>query len=230
LYTDLFNNPPGQKVFYVPLGSTSIKDQIRKLASPDISTFDSSFTAVSPIAASADVDGRLVGYPIFDPRITQLSKDSDAWTDFCDTNFAVYFGDAQFVAVREGLVVFNIKSLDFDPTPAIGAGAASARLGLKVAGAAISGATGIPIGSVGGSGTASTENGKEQSQIVVNDAGIAADTDLLSSRKNAKMVLLGALADLDDKAALPGADLAEIKSTFRSYLNYYQGSVFAGKE
>lgn len=100
------------------------------------------------IAASELVKGKVVGYPLFNPMIAYVSRNNigtcSDWENFNSTIFRTIFGNAQFVAVREGLLVFNSKALDFDPTPIVGAGTATAKLGVKLAGAIAEGTLGIP--------------------------------------------------------------------------------------
>lgn len=104
------------------------------------------------IATSGEVEGRLVGYSIFDRFIAKLSRDDDSWIEFGRGKFRTYGGSAQFVVVREGHVVFRQKSLDFDPTAIVGAGTAMARLGLRL-GAAIATGGAVPVAANGASVT-----------------------------------------------------------------------------
>jgi hypothetical protein len=185
----------------------------------------------SGIAASAELEGRYVGYPIFDPLISKISKNDTAWSNFVHTDFSANCGNAQFVLVREGLVVFHMKSLDFDPTPIIGAGAATAKLGLQIASAMASGYSSLPLSiskQSGGSTGDAASSSQSKASTTVNESEIQANRELLKSRLRVKAELLNALADLYDKVSDKNLDY--VKKEFTSEINFYQGRVAAGKE
>lgn len=144
------------------------------------------------ISSGDMVKGRVIGSPIFNKNIRALSKNSSYWKPFNSNSFTAIGGDAQFVAVRKGLVEYRQKSLDFDPTPAVGAGSALTSAGLKVAAALASGQ--IPVLPSDGSEPISSEQ-------VINEVEIKTNNELLARRKQAKalylMTLSGILSDLE---------------------------------
>jgi hypothetical protein len=137
------------------------------------------------IAANGADEGRVVGTPLFDPMISVLARAPQPvrrttraawvgrmreWVPISHARFNAKGGNAQFVVVREGLLVFRQKSLDFDPTPVVGAGTATAKLGLSVASALMS-SYGIPVG--GGKGGSESDGATG-----VSEEDIAADPPL----------------------------------------------------
>ncbi len=177
------------------------------------------------IASSADVEGRVVGYPIFDRKITDVIKDKDQWVVFGRNRFRTFGGSAQFVVVREGHVVFRQKSLDFDPTPIIGAGTAMARLGLRV-GAAM--ATGRALGVAPDASLVSEGNATLTPASVVDLAKLEANRLLIQRRERARGEVLRSLAallrDVDSKtpANATPAELKALEDSLRSHLAAYQ--------
>ena len=183
------------------------------------------FTRVDfAIAASEKTAGRIVGYPIFDPRISRLKRDNEVWVDFVDARFRTFGGSAQFVAVREGLVVYRQKSLDFDPTPVVGAGAALAKLGLRVAAAQVTGTALFDAeGEAGKPGTAGV--------TIVDKGGMRVSEDALRVRRDARLQALNALAALL-KSLEGNADataLVSAKAEYTSIVKFYQGQVAAAE-
>jgi hypothetical protein len=129
--------------------------------------------------------------------------------------------------VQEGLLVFRKKSLDFDPTATIGAGTALTRVGLKVAAALASGATGLPISSITNAAPGTSKSGElPQGQLVINAAEIAAGKRQLKRRSLAKQEYLTVLADLYERAVKPGAKLDELQKEFEKITNFYQARTF----
>lgn len=164
------------------------------------------------IAANGADEGRVIGTPLFDPMISVLArapqpvrrttralwvKRPREWVPISHARFGAKGGNAQFVVVREGLLVFRQKSLDFDPTPVVGAGTATAKLGLSVASALMS-SYGIPVG--GGKG------GSEDSAAPgASEEDIAAAKETLLARKRTTRAFVGRLASLH--ARLENKDL-----------------------
>jgi hypothetical protein len=186
------------------------------------------------IAASADVTGRLVGYPIFNENIGGLDrKNEDAWVNFGSSIFRTKGGSSQFVVVREGLVVFRQKSLDFDPTPVIGAGTAVTRLGLQVAAAVASGSTAqkktAAPESSGDAGKQATD--QTTKQVLLDEAQATANKELLAERRQAKKEVLLGLATLLQKTqdAVAGNitddQLKALRAELESLVSHYQGRV-----
>ncbi len=182
------------------------------------------------IAASADVQGRAVGYPLFDSRVASVIGHENDWIPFMSANFKAEGGNAQFVVVREGLVVFRQKSLDFDPTPIVGAGTALSKLGLKVAAAASSGLVpgnvpGLPSATGDGDSKPATV---DQPTFLVNNAETEANKNTLQHRLEAKIQLLTRLADLLDRAEKAKNDedeLQKIRKEVEIAVGFYLGSV-----
>jgi len=184
---------------------------------------ESSYRHSAGIAASAEVGGRLVGYPIFDPRITHLKDTEKVWSEFVKDSFNGYWGNTQFVVVREGHLIYHMKSLDFDPTEAAGAGAATARLGLQVGSALASGATGLPLGALAPKGSGSTQKGSSEINLIFNESEMKANQDILDQRQRAKRELLRDLANLYDDAKDVNSKQETIQNRFTEYIKYFQG-------
>lgn len=204
------------------------------------------------IAASAGDTDRIVGTPIFDPYIRTLNdcsssskmgnseiedfsgnSDCGHWVSFGKEDSYAQWGNAQFVVLREGLVVFHQKSLDFDPTPAIGAGAALAEAGLKVAAAVRSGLTTIPLGINKGGSTTGSSAGKANEDLlhpVGSEIAIESQEALLARREEAKLRLLGSLATLMERIKSVGSSVSattaeSFAKDLKSIVAFYQGSV-----
>lgn len=182
---------------------------------------------VPGIAASDTVAGRFAGSPIFDPRIGSLSQDARDWARFGTNSFNASGGTSQFVVVREGLLVYHQKSLDFDPTPVIGAGAAVTKLGLKV-GAAL--ATGVLPAVAASAPTTTTSTTIPTTQAMPNADALERDRELLARNRGAREQLLGSLATLLDQAnqATAAAQLDSLKKLLRSELNFFLGRTARG--
>ncbi len=164
---------------------------------PAISELQKISKTVPGIAASEDVQGKMVGYPIFNPRIPDLSRNPGDWKNFNSTEFSSGMGNAQFVAVREGLLVFHKKGLDFDPTPIVGAGTATAKLGIKVAGAIAAGSTGIPVNLLTPDKISSSQNSSTSSQnFTINEAEIDSMKTDVDNRTEARKKMLSELGQL----------------------------------
>jgi hypothetical protein len=180
--------------------------------------------SVRNIAASDEVEGRLVGTPLFDPKIALLSQKDDDWERFTINNFQTFAGTSQFVVVREGLLVYHQKNLDFDPTPAVGAGTAVSKLGLKVAAAL---ATGLATGGVGVvAGLPATKGADGQSaggQAVlpssVDEGRIEIDRDKLRRWREARRNLLMSIANLMERR---GASAEIIQGELKSEIDFYR--------
>jgi hypothetical protein len=181
---------------------------------------------VRAIAASTPIDGRVVGVPIFDDRIAKLvgrdekrGKDKP-WVEFGCLRFRANGGSAQFVVVREGLLVFNQKSLDFDPTPVIDSGEALAKTGLRLAAALASGKAPGPGG---------TAEVQAAPQTLVNEADLEANREALATRAAAKRELLVGLASLLEAAkaleeiGLTDDGLKRLWSELTSQLAHFKG-------
>lgn len=155
------------------------------------------------IAANGADEGRVIGTPLFDPMISVLARAPQPvrrttraawvrrpreWVPISHARFGARGGNAQFVVVREGLLVFRQKSLDFDPTPVVGAGTATAKLGLSVASALMS-SYGIPVG--GGKG-----GSEDNAAPGASEEDIAAAKETLLARKRATRAFVGRLASL----------------------------------
>ena len=171
------------------------------------------------IAASDSVEGRLVGTPLFDARIAALSREEKDWTKFADNSFDAFGGTSQFVVVREGSLVYHQKSLDFDPTSAVGAGSALTRLGLKMGAALASGIAPLPALSNADSKTTTT------SVSMLFDAdGVEKNRLLLERRRNARQQLLRATADLLERLTVgpqTGAVVDSINDDLNREITYY---------
>ncbi len=170
------------------------------------------------IATSDTVEGRLVGSPLFDPRIPALSRAEQDWVSFGANSFDAFWGTSQFVVVREGLVVYHQKSLDFDPTSAVGAGSALSRLGLKVAAAQASGIVPMPKaeGSDAGDATATTAPLFDADAVEQNRV-------LLERRRNARHQFLRAMASLLERSEILGAASDSINKELNREITYYLG-------
>jgi hypothetical protein len=174
---------------------------------------------VSGIAASAERTGRIVGTPIFDPRIARLDQSPRAWSPFSSTHFSALGGNAQFVVLREGLVSYHQKSLDFDPTPVIGAGSAVFRTGLKVAAAVATGATGLPVSAV----VPKQDNSSAPAPAETYDeADLQFRKEALERRRAGKRALLRTLAKIRD-----GTDGSEMKRKLTGAVSFYRASTAA---
>lgn len=154
--------------------------------------------SLAGIAAPNGISSRQVGYPLFDEDIHQVLADDeyDAWRPFSTAVFRTWGGNAQFVAKSEGQLVFRQKSLDFDPTPVVGAGTAVAKVAAQVAAAVASSTAGIPLPKLGSSNSDETADYASQA----NQAKLDADEALLRDRKEAKRAFLLELARLQDAA------------------------------
>lgn len=171
---------------------------------------------VSGIAASDTVTGRFAGSPVFDARVSALSQSPEDWSRFGSNHFEARGGTSQFVVVREGLLVYHQKALDFDPTPAVGAGAAVTRLGLKVGAALV---TGVAV-----SGAPASPGSTNPSTTTLFDADAAeVDRELLERTRRAREQLLSSLATLLDQSEQPGAALPKLKSQLKGELNFFLG-------
>jgi hypothetical protein len=191
---------------------------------PKIDATFSNVVALRGIAANAEVAGRLVGTPLFDPQIAFLDRNRANWGEFSDSRFLAFGGDAQFVVVQEGLVVFREKSLDFDPTPVAGAGTAVARVGLRVAAVAAAG-YGIPLGGLVPSGTPDVSAPPPTYDETQSDGHRA----LLARRSAARRQALASMASLLERASQPGAaaNLAALRNELGSLIRFYQGQASA---
>jgi hypothetical protein len=191
-------------------------------ASVSISTFDPKLR-IGRISASEAVEGRAVGFPIFDSDIRNLEHDDRYWKDFVTNRFSVNGGSAQYVVVRDGLVVYRQKSLDFDPTPVAGAGTAIAKLGLRIAAAQA-------VGSFGRMDT-SAESPQLVDQSVVNLSELRTMEQSIAVRKNALLQLLNSLSDLYERigsnANPSDSDLEQYRESLQSILAFYQGQLKA---
>jgi hypothetical protein len=178
---------------------------------------------VRQIAASDDVEGRAVGTPLFDKKIALLSQKGEDWESFTTNHFQAFWGTAQFVVVREGLLVYHQKNLDFDPTPAVGAGTAVSKLGLKVAAALATGLATGGVGSVPGLQAAKGGDGQGAgSQAVlpssVDEGRIEIDRKKLDRWREARRNLLMSIANLmERKNASPELIKGELKSEIDFY-------------
>jgi hypothetical protein len=131
-------------------------------------------------------------------------------------------GNAQFVVVREGLLVFRQKSLDFDPTPVVGAGTATAKLGLSVASALMSG-YGIPVG--GGKGGSESDGATG-----VSEEDIAAAKETLQARKRTTRAFVGRLANLQarlEKGDLKPEQIKAIRAELAREVQLFQAQLLA---
>lgn len=155
--------------------------------------------SVAGIAAPEGLTGRHVGYPLFDQGILQVLADDDeaAWTSFSESVFKTTGGNAQFVAKSEGQLIFRQKSLDFDPTPVVGAGTAVAKVAAEIAASVASSAAGIPLPTLGGKESSETPDYASQA----NQADLDAKQALLRDRDRARRTFLLELARLHDAAA-----------------------------
>ncbi len=184
------------------------------------------------IAASEHVEGKMVGYPIFDPRIPSLSRNDKDWENFNSTKFSARFGNAQFVAVREGLVVFHKKGLDFDPTPIIGAGTATAKLGIKVAGAIASGTTGIPINLLpeGQDSSPSSSGAGGQDEILFNEVEADSMKISIETRNRARKKMLSELGRLLEKVENKIIEDADAVKEYERIIYFYLGQIPSTEE
>ena len=180
------------------------------------------------IAGSADSDSNVVGYPLFDRLIPFIAADrgKGSWAEYSRNEFRAVGGDAQFVVVRDGLVVFHQKSLDFDPTPVIGAGTAVARLGLKVAAALASGMTGGAASGLGALGGAPASGGGGASTDAT-AADPEAQRQLLQKREHEKIMFLQDLAELYNQipAGLNAGNAATYKARLKALVSHYEASL-----
>lgn len=174
------------------------------------------------IATSDTVDGRLVGSPLFDPRIAALSRAEQDWVSFGANSFDALWGTSQFVVVREGLVVYHQKSLDFDPTSAVGAGSALSRLGLKVGAALASGMVPMPKAPEGGDAATA------QAAALFDADAVEQNRVLLERRRNARHQFLRAMAGLLERSEAPGATADSVGKELNREINYYLGRTAKG--
>lgn len=177
------------------------------------------------IAASAQTRGQVVGYPIFDPKIKNISSKDRQWYDFVDARFSTFGGSAQFVAVREGLVVYRQKSLDFDPTPVVGAGSALTKLGLRVAAAQVTGNALYEAKDAQGKLTTPS------SSQLVNRSELRSSEQALRGRHRARMQALHGLADLLRRLETDGGvsadELTAVNQQYAHLIEFYQGQLAA---
>ena len=178
------------------------------------------------VASNEAVAGRVVGYPIFTEDAALLDRRPTAWAPFVTEEFKADMGDAQFVVVREGLVVYRQKSLDFDPTPVAGAGAALTRVGLQVAAAVATGATGVPVAGLipKDGGQQDSETPVSQQQVVVNEAEMKDSQQLLQDRILARREYMTRLAELMEKLTDPNINtetLAKIQKELERWTSFY---------
>ncbi|MEZ4452513.1 MAG: hypothetical protein R3B09_23820 [Nannocystaceae bacterium] len=197
------------------------KELIKKVSKPEVEQVelivDAHFRPWKSrgIAAGSAVDGRAVGTPLFDPMVGTLARGSSplrreirtmrvdgrrAWIPFSRANFRANGGNSQFVVVREGHLVFRQKSLDFDPTPVVGAGVATAKLGLKVASALMS-AYGVALPGAQGEGAGAGDSGSEDESTALKDE--------LARRRAQTRAFVGRLANLYERLEQPGLDEAK---------------------
>jgi hypothetical protein len=188
----------------------------------------------SGIATEGPVTGRVAGYPLFDSLFIQVLRNSKPgmpdpnlyWTPMSRTRSRASGGNNQFVMIRQGLLVFHQKSLDFDPTPIIGAASASARLGIKIAAQLASGATGVPLPIPG-------DGGDEQQPAAEPLPASEVDTELLRQRvelrdeaeRETLRELAGLLEDLDALAENDEEGRADILKRMNSIIRRYQGKI-----
>lgn len=178
------------------------------------------------VAGSASTENNVVGYPIFDRLIPLIANDrgKGIWVNYSKNCFTAVGGDAQFVVVRDGLVVFHQKSLDFDPTPVVGAGTAVARLGLKVAAAIAAGMSGGAAGSlgnlVGGGGSKPSDSGSGSTDPETK-------RQILRQREAAKLMLLQDLAEMYRRTPSNGnkEELAKLRQQLQGLINHYEASL-----
>lgn len=162
----------------------------------------------SGIASQAEVSGRVVGYPVFDPEVSQLAVDNASWSPFIRNRFKVAGGNAQFVVVREGSVVFHKKSLDFDPSSAISTAQAAADIALNIAGAMATGKiTTTTRGSEGEPDTYGTDT-------VLSLAELETGKDSLARNRVLMKELLLRLAELAERADQAGIGVDALKADF----------------
>jgi hypothetical protein len=160
---------------------------------------------------------------LFDKKIALLSQKGEDWESFTTNHFEAFWGTAQFVVVREGLLVYHQKNLDFDPTPAVGAGTAVSKLGLKVAAALASGLATGGVGAVPGLQAAKGGGGQGAgSQAVlpssVDEGRIEIDRKKLDRWREARRNLLMSIANLmERKIASPELLKEELKSEVDFY-------------
>jgi len=180
---------------------------------PRILTVLSEYLRPDPGIVSSAAGGRTVGHPIFDSELSRLSRSEKNWKDFSFLRKSAHGGSSQMVVVQQGLVVFQPKSLDFDPTPVIGAATAVTRLGLEVAATMASGR----FASLSNPEKTSCTEGESgcdnplKTQKLVEEGKIEAHRLTLERRASAKKNLLLDLADLSERAAEGSADEATIK-------------------
>lgn len=182
----------------------------------------------SGIAASAELTGRAVGHPIFSDRISGSVASRKNWVPFSSSTFTSEGGNSQFVIVREGLVVFRQKSLDFDPTPVIGAGTAMARLGLQVAAAVATGSSSVGNKAAANGNQGDAAAAQISKETLVNEAELESNKEFLERRSVARRELLLSLATLLEEveaAEKQATDtkLKELRSRFDSVVNFFQG-------
>ena len=148
------------------------------------------------------------------------------WDKINTNSFWTFGGDAQFVAVRKGLVEYRQKSLDFDPSSAIAAGSALTEAGLSIAAAVAMGK--MPVLAVGD--TAATTVG-------FNEVELQANQELLKRREVAKAVYLLTVAKLMEElegfgASITQAQAQDIDAKLKSATQFYltQLEIPAGEE
>ena len=182
---------------------------------------------LSGVATAGEVNGKHIGYPLFDPDISDVikygiaaennPKEPSPWVPFVRNEFSTNGGSSQFVVVREGLVVFHPKSLDFDPTPVIGAGTAVTKLGVKVAAALSSGTINI-ISQADGA-----NDMEVQKTELFNEVEMQSNSEMLKRRHDARIQLLEELADLIEDT--PNADIEELKKAIEKQIGFYSARV-----
>lgn len=190
------------------------------------------------VATAEQVTGRVVGHPIFDPLVSRVLKEESAWHRFGTMRMGAELGTSQFVVIQDG-VVFRPKSLDFDPTPVIGAGTAMTRMGLEVAASLASGRFASLTATGGdqcqGDDCAQDGGGTLNDSSLVNEAQMLARRNTLRTRKLAQKDLLMALADLLDQAealkidapATSAAAIKALRQRLQKIVGTYRGGTAA---
>ena len=125
-------------------------------------------------------------------------------------------------------MIFDQKSLDFDPTPAIGAATAITKAGLQLAAAMALGkasfaTAGAPPEGVSGAQASDTQ--------FVNQAKMRMQESALAERKDARTQALSLLADLlkrfESGVPLDAAGITQAKNELDSVLHQYEGRLAA---
>lgn len=167
----------------------------------------------------------IVGSPLFSEKISAIIKDKDNWESINSSNFSAYWGDAQFVVVRKGLVEFRQKSLDFDPAPAVAAGSSITGLGLKVTSALATG----QFPSVAGKSESSDENTLAPLPKV-DQPSIDANQALLNRRLYARQEYLMKLADLYDEFNATPPSAEQLKKKLASAVALFEARLRLPKD